>query len=90
MEHLLTGTSSKREGEWVSLWLLRENATSWVCFEKSGLKEIFHGHAYFDISNRSLFNCTTDTLTSSTTKNIDLSSAKSFAVWEISLLRSFT
>ena len=42
MEHLLTETLLKRTGGRASLWLLREKATSWSCFETSGLKEIFH------------------------------------------------
>ena len=44
---------------------------------------------YFDILRKSLFSCTTDTLTSSKTYNMDVSSAKSFTVEEMSLLRSF-
>ena len=68
MEHLLTGTLLKITGWWASLWLLRENTTSWACFETSGLKEIFHWYAYFDILNKSLFNWTTDTLTLSLTE----------------------
>ena len=89
MEHLLTRTLLKWTGGWASLWLLRENTTSWACFETAGLKDIFHWYDYFDILNKSLFNCTTDTLTSSTTENMDVSLAKTFNVEETSLLRSF-
>ena len=87
MEHLLPGTLLKRTGGWGSLWLLREKTTSWACLEKSGLKDVFHWYAHFDIFNKSLFNCIADTLTSSTTKNMDESLAKTFTVEEMSLLR---
>ena len=78
----------KITGGWASL-ALREKTTSWACLETSGLKDIFHWYAHFDILSKSLFNCITDTLTSSTTENMDVSSAKSFTVEDMSLLRSF-
>ena len=80
MKLLLIGTLLKRTGVWLSLCLLRENTTA--CFKTSGLKDIFHWYAYFDILNKSLFNCTTDPLSSSTTDNMDMSSGKNFAVEE--------
>ena len=87
-EMFLNGTSKKeREDEQVCGFC--ENASSWACFKISGLKDIFHWCVHFGILNKS-FNCTTDTLTSSTTENMVVSSAKSFAVEEIFLLRSFT
>ena len=82
----LNGTSKKEEDEQVFGFC--ENTSSWACFKISGLKDIFHWYVHFGILNKT-FNCTTDTLTSSTTKNMFVSSAKSFAVEEISLVRSF-
>ena len=82
-EMFLNGTSKKeREDEQVCGFC--ENASSWACFKISGLKDIFHWYVHFGILNKS-FNCTTDTLTC-----VVVSSAKSFAVEEIFLLRSFT
>ena len=50
----LNGTSFnwniiEKTGGGASLWLLRENTTSWACFETSGLKDIFLLYAHFDI-----------------------------------------
>ena len=82
-EMFLNGTSKKeREDEQVCGFC--ENASSWACFKISGLKDIFHWYVHFGILNKS-FNCTTDTLTC-----VVVSSAKSIAVEEIFLLRSFT
>ena len=89
MEHLLTGALMKRTAGWASVWLLQEKTTSWACLELLRLKDIFHWYAHFDILSKSLFNCIKDTLTSSTTENMDVSLAKSFAIEEMSLLRSF-
>ena len=58
-------------------------------FETSRLKDVFHWYPHFDILNKSLFICTTDTLTSSSIENKDPSSAKSFGIEEICLPRSF-
>ena len=67
----------------------RKKATAWACLETSGLKDIFYRYVHFDILSKSLFSCITDTLTSSATENMDVSSAKSFTVEEMSLLRLF-
>ena len=88
MKHLSTGTLLKRTGGWASFWLLQEKAISWACLETSGLKDIFQWYAHFDILSKSLFNCITDALTS-TTEKMDVSSAKSLTVEEMPLLRSF-
>ena len=66
----------------------RKKTTAWACLETSGLKDIFYRYAHFDILSKSLFSCITDTLTSAT-ENMDVSSAKSFTVEEMSLLRLF-
>ena len=71
----------------MSLWLgffLREKTTSWACFEASGLNNIFHLYPHCDILDKSSLRDSDEELQSQTTKNIEVSSAKSLT-FEVSL-----
>ena len=56
---------------------LQEKITSWTCLEGSRLKLIFHWHAQLMIFSRSSFEVIADKSVSKTTKNREVSSAKS-------------
>ena len=64
----------------MSLWLLgffvHEKTFSWVCFEASGLKYIFHLHAHCDILDKSSFRNSDGEVESRTTTKIEVSSVK--------------
>ena len=61
----------------LTFWL---TVTSWVFFDGSGLKLIFHWYAQLLISSKSSFKSIYDELTSWITENREVSSAKSFGL----------
>ena len=75
---------------WFGFLILREKITSWVFFlEASGLKLIFHWHAELLTFSRPLFKALADKFVFWTTKNREVSSAKSLGFDDNSCEESF-
>ena len=60
--------------------IFQEKNTSWACLDGYGLKDIFHLYAQKLTLSRSLFSFYDLLIGSRTTKNIEVSSAKSFTL----------
>ena len=69
-----------KRGGCYSLFIFREKISSWACLDGSGLKYIFHSLALRLTLSRSLFSFCEVLIGSQTTKNIEVSSAKSFTL----------
>ena len=69
-----------KRGGWHALLIFREKITSWACLGGSGLKDIFHLLTQRLNLSRSLLSFCGVLMGSQTTKNIGVSSAKSFSL----------
>ena len=62
------------------MFIICEKMTSWACLDRSGLKDNFHLLAQRLTLSRSLFSFCEVLIGSVTTKNIEVSFAKSFTL----------
>ena len=73
---LFVGRLLKKTTRWLLIFFLKEKITSWACFETSGLNDIFHLYAHWEIFDK----CSLSLLEKFTSEKIDVPSAKSLGL----------
>ena len=53
VDFLFIGRVLKKTTRWLLIFFLRQKITSWACLETSGLNDIFHWYAHWEIFDKS-------------------------------------